>query len=105
MPTYSFVNESGSTEELYFPMSECPPIGTTVEHDGRTLRRIIDTPSGFSRRDVNFASHQFEPYAEKGAKAFDKHGQPVFASRSDVREFVAQRNDTHPTEEIHYDEL
>lgn len=41
MPIYPFIDQAtGQRVELSFPMGEAPSIGSTVVHEGRTLKRL-----------------------------------------------------------------
>lgn len=103
MPEYPFQDiVTGELVDLKFDMAKVPPIGSTIEHAGRTLRRLVanvrvsgtDTTREFER--YPYVSHSLprwtrpknEPVGRR--TEFDNHGRPLIRSKRHEAEFAAR---------------
>lgn len=88
---YEFIDtENGERVEVSMPMRDAPPIDSIIEHEGRSLRRIMSAPLGAAVDDFTpFSSIQMERN-HPDAPRLDKFGRARFHSRQEVREFEAR---------------
>ena len=87
---YPFQAEDGEVIELSYPMKDAPPIGASVEHEGKTYTRVFsDLPVVHDYKWEAYASRQL-PRWMKGHDKFTKRGQPIFETRKQEREFAAK---------------
>lgn len=94
MPLYDFEDRDGNREELFFSMSEVPPIGEWFEHEGRELRQVPPSRYGCVCKETRFVAHSLEQW-HPDARKFDENGQPAFETKRDREEFLA-RNAANP---------
>ena len=96
MPHYDFENDAGEPVEVWMAMSDAPLIGEAMEHEGRTLTRVVShSPSrGTVQRSIDCAVVQQAEQWAPGAKHYvmdprsPDYGQPVMTSRKDVAQFL-----------------
>ena len=110
MPEYEFQRNDGSRVALFFETGKAPLIGTSIRRRGERLTRLPPNVRVIDHT-VNFVSHsqpryipgksKFKPTVL--AKEYTKDGKPVFKSKNEVREYVANVNGTSPISTIDYD--
>ena len=96
MATYTFKSErDGKVIERRFPMTDAPPIGSTIEIEGDVFRRLPDIPQ--LSVDIETRTHGY-PYVSKslprnmkGAET-NKQGQPIVTSRWHEKELSARHD-------------
>jgi len=105
MPTYEFENENGEPEELFLWMSEAPPLGGTLEHEGRKLTRVIHAPPEYNvQKPLHFEGRTMpakmtpEERAATGHRHWTKNGMPFFTSRRQVSKYLAKEGGTYGSE-------
>ena len=92
MPEYDFVGPNGEEVVAFFPVSDRPALGETVEIDGVPCTRVASPLQGCVVADRHFVSHSL-PRNHPDAAKKDTQGRPVFTSRRDVREFCSRAQD------------
>lgn len=91
---YEYVDiETGQRVILQRRVADCDPIGAEIEHEGRTLRRVVSVPAN-GVADVGFRPFTCErvardlPYAPNK----DAEGRPRFETRAEVDRFIGQHH-------------
>lgn len=92
---YEFEDKKGNRLELYYPISEAPPIGSIVDVEGKEYRRIPSMPSLMpdEKPVISHASPRWHGMKEKKGgfyRHYTKDGKPIIDSRA-ARE-AAQRD-------------
>jgi hypothetical protein len=91
MPIYSFKDsETGQTTERFYPLADMPNIGDTIEESGRKFVRILDRPHVAVSKDHCFVARSLNRW-DPDAPRHNEHGQPVFQSKKEVKEYVASQ--------------
>jgi hypothetical protein len=91
MPTYSFNDiETGQTVERFYSIDERPRIGDIVEESDRKFVRILDRPRVAVSKDHCFVARSLNRW-DPDAPRHNEHGQPVFQSKKEVKEYVASQ--------------
>jgi hypothetical protein len=92
MPLYPFLDEqSGDYVEVLMDMSKVPGIGSTMRHEGRTLRRLPSMPQAPVMKDFKAYLASQKPWAP-GADEYDKGGTPICHSRKSLQRFLDSQN-------------
>lgn len=92
---YEFESKSGQRLELYYPISEAPPIGTVVNVEGEDFVRIPSMPVVHQddKPVVSHASPRWHGMKEKKGgfyRNYTKDGKPIIGSRAERKQ--AQRD-------------
>lgn len=102
MPMYPFTcDETGETIDIFAEMREAPPIGATIEREGRTFRRIPTLPMEPVIPEYRFKSVQVEPW-HPAAPYHDEEGQACFTKKEEVREFCKATQDVGGAHELQW---
>jgi hypothetical protein len=92
VPSYAFIDEStGKSCELVFAMKDAPPIGATVEVDGKRLVRVVSdfqVDPATNRSQYPYVSSSL-PRRLAGCKT-NSQGKPIIESRRHERNVMAQ---------------
>lgn len=92
MPVYPFRDEAtGRTVEVFFAMTDAPAIGSTVEHDGRRLTRLVSAfqvDPATNRSQYPYVSNAL-PRRLPGCRT-NRQGKPIIESRRHERNVMAQ---------------
>lgn len=80
--------------EIDFPMGKAPKIGSTIDHDGKTLIRIPVMPEAKVAPTAKFVSHSLPRWWPHAKDHEPGTGKPRFDSIHQVRESVARSKDT-----------
>ena len=96
MPRYPFQAADGRRMECFYPMSEAPPIGSTLVVDGVEYVRQAVIPNAAIVPDTNFTNWTLsrKDAEAMGHKEFDENGCAVFSSKRAVDELVSRSQDT-----------
>ena len=94
MPTYEFEAENGTVIERFYHMAEAPPLGSTIEEEGKTYTRRLERHQTRIVSDCEFTSRQINPrhpalLARKRGFKIGKYGQPqpIFTGNRDAARF------------------
>lgn len=100
--------ESGEFIELSMPMAAAPPLGSLVEHEGRTLKRRASMPQVLVEPDLRHVARtlrarQHTPeHLQKHVPHWERTGSglefPRFDTKSEIAEYEARSEGA-----FHYD--
>lgn len=93
MPEYPYEDtQTGERVDLFRSMAQADPIGSVIEHEGRTLRRLAS--DGVRTQDAGFRPFTSATQAryDPDAPRHDKAGRAQFQSRREVSDFIAKKN-------------
>lgn len=94
MPLYEFqaTDGSGDRTEILFPMTQAPPLDSTVLRDGREWRRVVSSLGGARVSFRPFASdsaYRGDPLAER----YDNEGRPAFNTQAELDRYIQRQKD------------
>jgi hypothetical protein len=104
MPIYPFQSDDGEVIERSYSMKDAPPLGTLIEHEGKSYKRVVARIVGVQDRgfipfkDMTVMDHH--PHAPR----VDKEGRPIFKSQREVDTFIKKHNDSGQSGKVlHWD--
>lgn len=103
---YEFLDlQTGDRVELDFPMSQAPPLDTILEHEGRTLQRVVTNPAaiGVHRSGGHFFKPHVSDQIERwhpDAPAHTSDGRAIIGSREQLETTIGRINDRNDKDGI-----
>jgi hypothetical protein len=88
VPIYVFRAEDGETIEVFAPMAEAPPYGSTKEIGGKTFTRTVEIPGQGRTLEYRHLAYNFAPW-QPGFKKYTQDGIPIVETKADAQHFEA----------------
>lgn len=105
MAYYDYTNDDGERLTIEAPMASPPP--SPLRRKGKVWYRdwsglVVNAPTRPSLRDGHFKAHSLPRYDPDAPRHEPGTGKPLFASRTEVKEYLAKKSWSKEADKVSY---